>query len=129
MDYPSSGRRLDNRLYGQHIDRHPDEVLEQFRILGEKYARSRARTEYLEDMKKVALAEIKSDIAKLEEVKAETKLERMALAHPLYRDFLEKLYNARSESYADEVNYKAEDKKIELLRSLETSARAQLNKT
>lgn len=114
------------KVFGQHIDRNPEELMENYRLLGEDYAKKRARAKYLEDIEKTFLARIKNVLADQEKM-TESKLERMARGSDQYEKFLVELNQARQDSYTAEVLFMAEDKKIELLRSLESSSRAQIH--
>lgn len=118
--------------YGFHIDRSPSDIMEEYGILGEDYARKKARFQHLDDMEKTILAGIKNEIAHAmrggDKDPPETKVTRMALADERYVKFLKELYVAQEEALLAEVAFKQEDKRIELLRSLETSARSQVER-
>lgn len=119
----------DGKIYGEHLDAHPDTLLERLRILGERAAKARAYMEYMEDKRKIIFADLRNSFLRDEGRISESALERMAYSHEAYKQHIEALFKARQESLVADVQYRAEDKKIELLRSLESSSRAQLQKS
>lgn len=114
--------------YGIHIDKDPGEILEQFRLLGEDMADKKAAYEYLDDMKKVTVARLKTNALSTGQATSDSAAERMALSSSSYGDFINQLKEARENFFRALVAYTAEDKRIEMLRSLESSVRSQLNK-
>lgn len=124
---------MTDKTYGMHIDRDPRLLVEQYLDLGNRSAAAMAKFHYLEDIEKILLAEIKMDFL-LKKTDDSGKryamniLNEMALASPEYRQHIELMKLARENSYSLVNQFKAEDKVIELTRSLESSVRAQLNK-
>lgn len=123
----------EQKLYGVHIDCDPSVIVEEYRLSGERFAAAQAKFQYLDDMEKIILAEIKLDfwLNKTDERGKKYSMaliETMALAHPDYRAHIEEIRIAREKSYKFEKEYKCEDKRLELLRSLESSVRSQLTK-
>lgn len=121
------------KIYGEHIDCDPTDIIEPLRLLSVDYADAKAAYEFLDDMKKVILSQQKGEAeaayqSNNNKSPTEGYLERSAQCSLVYIRHLESLNNARRKFLIAQANYLAEDKRIELLRSLESSARSQLNK-
>ena len=121
------------KIYGEHIDCDPSDLMEPYRLLGQEYADKKAAYEFLDDMKKVIFNQQKGEAERRYpqngKQPSETYLDRMAYASAPYIEFIEKLNAARTDYLRTQANYLAESVRLELLRSLESSARAQLQRT
>lgn len=122
------------KLYGEHIDRDPRLILERFGQLGNDVAHTKAAYEAMEDMSKPLIARLKGEIEQ-DYIKennkppTETYLERLAFASPEYKSHVEHKAKTRKEYLVTNAKYIVEQAYIELLRSLESSSRAQLQRT
>lgn len=120
-----------DKVYGHHIDRDPDEIVAAFSELGNRAAVAHTQLKYLEDLEKIRFAEIKLEIWEADRDEkgrrlANTTVEMMALADPRYREHIEKLRTARLEAEKSSKAWKVEDKRLEIMRSLESSVKEQL---
>lgn len=117
--------------YGVHIDRDPALMIERYAELGRESSLAYSALQYQQDMAKIILAEISLEIW-AEAVDARGKrhslsvIESMSYAHPRWRDYIEQLREIRDKSHQLQKEFKAEELRLELLRSLESSVRSQL---
>lgn len=101
--------------------KNPDEIAETLRMLGITWAELDGAANLLEE----SLKSVRAQIALKYEGSAAYK-EMMAYASADYREHVAAMVTARTESNKAKVNYECIKVKIELIRTLESSRRAEM---
>lgn len=106
------------------------DLIEEVRMASVQYARRRASVEYLDDMRKVLLAELmENERARLEaagEKVTESRLDNAARASASYKNFLEMQRNEKSHMAEDEARYFALRNRLEAYHEIARYARSSM---
>ncbi|MFO0271515.1 MAG: hypothetical protein ACK53W_13390 [Gemmatimonadota bacterium] len=99
-----------------------DELIERLRLLGHQWADADAAANLLEDTRKTVLAELMRQVPG----KSHYEREMHALSHPTYGEHLRATSEARRKANRARVSYQTEQARIELIRTAESTRRAQM---
>jgi hypothetical protein len=99
-----------------------DELIERLRVLGLQWADLDAAASLLDDTRKTVLAEVMRALPG----KSMAEREMHGLAHPDYVQHLSAASEARRKANRARVSYQSEQARIELIRTAESTRRAQM---
>lgn len=100
----------------------PNEIYQRLCDSGTKWAELNAQANQLEEMKKVILSRLKSEHARESNATAETK----ALASEEYQTHITGMVEARRQADIAKVEYESRKAYVDLVRTLESSRRAEM---
>lgn len=101
----------------------PDEILERLRLAGEEWADKDAAANALEETKPSVLAELTNQA----DGSSEAQKKSLALADPSFKLHLAKMVDARKEANRSKVRYETGKIWAELVRTRESTKRAEMN--